>query len=131
MELCGEVTLSKYLKTFKNSRMEEKEALPIFLKVVEAVAYMHLKGFCHRDIKLTNVMIGKNGKPKIIDFGFASTISKKKTQYCGTPSYMAPEIVKRKGYYGDKVDVWALGVVYYKMLTGNYPFGSKKIKNYF
>jgi len=40
---------------------------------------------------------------------------------------MAPEIVKRKGYYGDKVDVWALGVLYYKMLTGNYPFGSKKI----
>jgi len=79
MELCGDVTLSKYLKTYKNCKMEEKEALPIFLKLVEAVAYIHLKGFCHRDIKLTNVMIGEKAKPKIIDFGFASTISKKKT----------------------------------------------------
>ena len=60
---------------------------------------------------------------KIIDFGFASERETKHMMYCGTPSYMAPEIVSRVAYFGQPVDVWAFGVLIFRALTGEYPFG--------
>ncbi len=62
--------------------------------------------------------------PKLIDFGFSTSfpIEKKVKMFCGTPSYMSPEIVTRQEYRGDKSDVWALGVVLFTMLQGVFPF---------
>ena len=72
-------------------------------------------------------MVNENYDVKIIDFGFSlfTTNNKKLNLHCGTPSYMAPELVAKKDYLGQPVDVWALGVLLYKMLTGYYPFNGK------
>ena len=88
------------------------------------VQYLHTKKIAHRDIKLDNIMVNENYDVKIIDFGFSlfTTKNKKLNLHCGTPSYMAPELVAKKDYLGSPVDVWALGVLLYKMLTGYYPF---------
>lgn len=82
----------------------------------------------HRDIKLENVIIKpSNLDLRLIDFGFAVRNDKKLTIFCGTPSYMAPEIVKKQEYYGKPADVWALGVLLFAMLYGKFPFKGKII----
>ena len=74
---------------------------------MEALAYCHSKNISHRDIKLENILIDSNSFVKIIDFGFAmwSKSNKKSYIYCGTPNYMAPEILKKDDYYGPPVDI--------------------------
>ncbi|CAD8104755.1 unnamed protein product [Paramecium primaurelia] len=104
-------------------RLEEEIAKGIFKQILDAIQYCHSKNIAHRDIKLENILLeGLN--PKLIDFGFSTSfpIEKKVKMFCGTPSYMAPEIVTRQEYRGDKSDVWALGVVLYTMLQGVFPF---------
>ena len=78
----------------------------------------------HRDLKLENIVVDDRNNIKLIDFGFAIKCTKgqKLKSFCGTPSYMAPEICSRLEYCGFASDVWALGVVMYIMLTGHYPF---------
>lgn len=76
---------------------------------------------------MTNILINREGFVKIIDFGFACPSLDKLRMYCGTPSYMAPEMVLKKPYYGQPMDIWALAVVLYKLLTGEYAFGGKCI----
>lgn len=74
---------------------------------------------------MTNILINSKGEVKIIDFGFAIEADQKLRMYCGTPSYMPPEMVNKRAYYGMPLDVWSLAVVLYKLLTGSYPFGRK------
>lgn len=68
---------------------------------------------------------------KIIDFGFASNAKEPLKVFCGTPSFMAPEIVSKKEYYGAPADIWACGVVMYVMLTGLFPFKCQDEKGLF
>ena len=79
---------------------------------------------------MTNILIQNDSKKnlKLIDFGFSSLNKKTFSTYCGTPSYMAPELVKKKLYDGILVDLWALGITLFKIVTGDYPFGSEKEK---
>lgn len=80
---------------------------------------------CHRDVKLDNILLEeKTNMVKIIDFGFSvmSSLGQKLKIFCGTPSYMAPELTQKKEYDGKAVDMWALGVLLFVMLTGNFPF---------
>ena len=97
------------------------------------IQYLHSKKIAHRDIKLDNIMVNENYDVKIIDFGFSlfTTNNKKLNLHCGTPSYMAPELVAKKDYLGQPVDVWALGVLLYKMLTGYYPFNGIQLTRLF
>ena len=128
-----ELIKGKSLKTHLYNIAEEKfnsisevEAIPLFKQMISAVAYCHSKGVAHRDLKLDNVLVTPQNVIKIIDFGFASwTKSDKKCRvFCGTPAYMAPEIITKTEYLAQPADVWALGVMLYTMLCGCFPFQS-------
>lgn len=83
-------------------------------------------------MKLDNILYCADSKKvKIVDFGFASSNKDLLKVFCGTPSYMAPEIVNKKEYRGDRADMWACGVVMYVMLTGYFPFKSQDEKGLF
>jgi serine/threonine protein kinase len=88
---------------------------------------MHKLGLVHRDLKLENILIhdlaGLN-EIKLIDFGFATNCQAghKLSMFCGTPCYMDPDLVKNKKYSGQGVDVWALGVILFLLITGGVPF---------
>jgi len=78
-------------------------------------------------------MINEENVIKIIDFGFSVTMPKNKKLniFCGTPSYMAPEIVRRKPYYGQPTDVWALGILLYALVCGKFPFKGQRNRQLF
>ncbi len=94
--------------------------------------YIHGQDVAHRDIKLENILIEPESKvTKIIDFGFCCGSKDKLKIFCGTPSYMAPEIVCKREYYGAPSDIWACGVLLYVMLCGTFPFKSSFEKDLF
>lgn len=117
-------TLSTYLKGKTGRKLSEVEAKVVFKQATEALAYCHSRNVVHRDIKLDNILINECQEIKIIDFGFSTCMpAHKKTKVlCGTPNYMAPEILAHVEFAGEAADVWALGVVLFYLLTGNYPF---------
>ena len=98
----------------------------IFKQVAESVHYLHSQNIVHRDIKTDNILIDQGTKAiKLIDFGFSVILSNAYTRlkiFCGTPSYMSPEITRKVEYDGKPVDMWALGVLLYLMVTGTNPF---------
>ena len=113
-----------YLKAKPGRKLREEEGRKIFRQVVEGIKYCHSKSVVHRDIKLENLLLDDKKMVKIIDFGFSVCIpsNKKLNNFCGTPTYMAPEIVSKKDYFGAPVDIWALGVLLFVLLTGLFPF---------
>jgi serine/threonine protein kinase len=92
--------------------------------VISGLHYCHARNIAHRDIKLENLLLDSKGNIKIIDFGFSTCIpnERKIKMFCGTPSYMAPEIVNKKEYSGPPADVWALGVLLFALLHGCFPY---------
>ena len=125
MDFVGHLSLYHYLKSKPDRRLEESEGKRFFRQIVEGISYCHSKNIVHRDIKLENIMLDESRRHiKIIDFGFSiiSPASKKLNIFCGTPSYMAPEIVSKTQYNGHAADVWALGILLYIIVCGQYPF---------
>jgi len=103
----------------------ETEVRDVFVQILEALEYCHQHQVVHRDLKLENLLVDKNYNIKILDFGFSNFISSdsfRMKTLCGTLMYLAPEIFLGKQYNGPPVDVWALGVILYAMLTGRFPF---------
>ncbi|KAK0152565.1 cGMP-dependent protein kinase 2 [Merluccius polli] len=100
--------------------------------VLEAFDYLHVRGIVYRDLKPENLLLDADGYVKMADFGFAKKIGlgKKTWTFCGTPEYVAPEVVMNKGHdFG--ADCWSLGILIFELLTGNPPFsGSDHIKIY-
>lgn len=93
--------------------------------MLTAINYIHNKGVAHRDIKLDNIMINiSTMNVKLIDFGFSTLTEYGSTSrtFCGTPSYMAPELAAKREYIPSRVDMWAAGVVLFAMLHGYLPF---------
>jgi len=90
-------------------------------EIVLAFAYMHSMNIVYRDLKPENLLISTSGHMKITDFGFAKQIEDKTWTLCGTPEYLAPEIIQSKGH-GKPVDWWALGILCFEMLAGYPPF---------
>ena len=118
-------------------------------QICDALEYCHNLNVCHRDIKPQNILLDEKGYIKLVDFGFATIMEMEDTAdfdefnrgmegqsckmrqnhtLCGTDAYMAPELVSRKTYMGDKVDIWALGTVSYYLLTGRLPFKKFDVK---
>ena len=125
MEYMGGLSLHGLLKSRPHRRLDEPLARRLFSQVVSGIAYCHSKSVTHRDIKLENILLDPESRNlKIIDFGFSTCIpnDRKIKIFCGTPSYMAPEIVSRVEYAGPPADIWALGVLLYAMLCGCFPF---------
>ena len=89
--------------------------------IVEALGHFHHRYIAYRDLKLENVLIDADGYIKIIDLGFAKVVVDKTFTFCGTPEYLAPEIIMAKGHtYG--VDYWSFGVLLFELLVGVSPF---------
>ena len=133
MEYIEGISLLDIIKKEKNHYLEEKRALKIFKQIIQAIDYCQSKNICHRDIKLENILTVKNDVIKLIDFGFAVMTNKEtyQTLLCGSPSYMAPEIVKKEKYIAQYSDIWSLGVLLYSMLYGRFPFKGKTQKELF
>lgn len=105
-----------------NSGLAEAQARFYALVIADTLAYLHDRKYLYRDLKPENVMIDKNGYPVLVDFGFAKHFDDDLTfTFCGTPNYVAPEVVKNIGHNAG-VDHWALGVLIYEMLSGEHPF---------
>lgn len=100
--------------------------------VIEAFSYLHSKGIVYRDLKPENLLLDERGYCKLVDFGFAKKIGfgRKTWTFCGTPEYVAPEIILNKGH-DFASDYWSLGILMYELLTGSPPFsGSDPMKTY-
>jgi len=124
---CGE--LLSFVR--KRSKIYENIARFIFRQIVEALQYIHSQNIVHRDIKLDNILIDLQNNIKICDFGVSKSIKKNDVMHdqCGTPAYIAPEILKNCGYEGFGVDIWSAGVVLYAMLSGTVPFKANNMKD--
>ncbi len=113
------------------SRLSPREALQIIPQICDALQYAHDEGVVHRDIKPENVLVDRKGRVKIADFGLAKILGHDSEaarltvegQVMGTPHYMAPEQVARPLAVDHRADIYALGVVFYEMLTGDLPLG--------
>lgn len=101
----------------------ESEARDVIRTIVEAISYCHEHNIVHRDLKPENILLSSSGDIKIADFGFAKSMDLKTrlNTDCGTPWYVAPEILENKAY-GTEVDMWSLGVIIYIILGGFPPF---------
>lgn len=130
LEYAHGESLHSHLKAAPNRQFPEEKAKNIIKQLLEAVEYLHKKKVAHRDIKLENIIIDNAGYVKLIDFGFCCNAlpDSKLRMFCGTPSYMAPEIVQRKEYSGPPVDIWACGILLYALLCGRFPFKGRDSK---
>lgn len=128
MELCAGGDLLNYVR--KRKKLDEVSAKIIFKQIIEGLGYIHRKRILHRDIKLDNILLDGNGNVKIADFGVSKLVKPGDVMHeqSGTPAYIAPEILREKGYKGFKADIWSAGVVLYAMLSGTVPFKASNMK---
>ena len=138
MEYVDGANLRQLLRAGKTT---PEEALTIVPPICEALQYAHQQGIVHRDIKPENILLDKQGRVKIADFGIAKLLGPDRQaepltgdqQVMGTPHYMAPEQVEKPATVDHRADIYSLGVVFYEMLTGELPLGkfqapSKKVQ---
>lgn len=111
----------------KNGRLKEDEARRYFQQLINAVDYCHSRGVYHRDLKPENLLLDSYGVLKISDFGLSALSQQVREDglfhtACGTPNYVAPEVLNNKGYDGASADIWSCGVILFVLLAGYLPF---------
>ena len=108
----------------KEKKFSDEKTKFYIVEIILAIEFMHNNKMLYRDLKPENIMIDANGHIKLTDFGLSKIVKKTKEKaftICGTPQYLAPEILTEEGYDGS-IDWWSLGCVMYEMLTGNPAF---------
>ncbi|XP_051135360.1 CBL-interacting protein kinase 5-like [Andrographis paniculata] len=108
-------------------RLKEDAARRYFQQLIAAVDYCHSRGVYHRDLKPENLLLDESGNLKVSDFGLSAIVESKRHDgllhtTCGTPAYVAPEVINNRGYDGEKADIWSCGVILYVLLAGFLPF---------
>lgn len=129
LELCQNQTLNELLR--RRQRLTELEVKYYLLQILRALQYIHSNQIIHRDLKLSNLFLTNKMEIKVGDFGLATKInfiSEKKRTVCGTPNYIAPEILESKLGHSYEADIWSLGVVLYILLIGKPPFETSDVK---
>jgi serine/threonine protein kinase len=107
----------------RHGRFDQRTTAQYMREIISAVKYLHsfTPPIIHRDIKPENILLDENGRVKLADFGWSNYEDKKRQTYCGTPEYLAPEMIKKEGH-DTTVDIWDLGVLMFEFLTGHPPF---------
>ncbi|KAI3773477.1 hypothetical protein L1987_48007 [Smallanthus sonchifolius] len=108
-------------------RLKENLARKYFHQLISAVDYCHSRGVYHRDLKPENLLLDENEDLKVSDFGLSALPEQLRNDgllhtQCGTPAYISPEVLRKKGYDGSKADTWSCGVILYALLAGCLPF---------
>jgi hypothetical protein len=118
-------TLTDFASQYPALKVPENEVRKIVKQICKGLFFCHRRGIAHRDLKHDNILIDKDSKQiKIIDFGYAIEVKEGELTKpeCGSPNYMPPEIVRRVHYDPLSADVWSLGVIIYKLVSGKLPF---------
>eukprot|EP00250_Pteridium_aquilinum_P015917 c22837_g1_i3 orf=236-1531(-) len=114
-------------KIVETGKMGEDQARKYFQQLVHAVDYCHSRGVYHRDLKPENLLLDSKGELKISDFGLSALAQQRWEDgllhtTCGTPNYVAPEVINEQGYDGAPADTWSCGIILYVLLAGFLPF---------
>ena len=129
LELCTNQTLSELIK--RRRRLTELETKCYIAQLVEGLKYLHTHRVIHRDLKLGNLFLTDKMVLKIGDFGLATKLEfegERKRTICGTPNYIAPEILEGRHGHSYEVDIWSLGVILYTLIVGKPPFETQDVK---
>jgi polo-like kinase 1 len=119
----------------RRKRLTEPEVKYYMSQLLKSTKFMHSNKVIHRDLKLGNLFLDKNLRVKVGDFGLATQLSdesEKRKTVCGTPNYIAPEVIqndKEKRGHSFEVDIWSIGVICYTLLVGKPPYESKDVKS--
>jgi polo-like kinase 1 len=130
LELCHNQSMNELIKARK--RLTEPEVLYYMSQLLDGTNYMHGTNVIHRDLKLGNLFLDKHMCVKIGDLGLATKLADKderKKTICGTPNYIAPEIISGTTGHSFQVDIWSMGVIMYTLLVGKPPYESKDVKS--
>ncbi|PIA42162.1 hypothetical protein AQUCO_02100194v1 [Aquilegia coerulea] len=108
-------------------KLKEDAARKYFQQLIGAIEFCHSRGVYHRDLKPENLLLDENGNLKVTDFGLSALFESRRQDgllhtTCGTPAYVAPEVINKKGYDGAKADIWSCGVVLFVLLASYLPF---------
>lgn len=129
LELCANQTLSELIK--RRRRLTELETKCYAVQLIEGLKYLHAHRVIHRDLKLGNLFLTDRMVLKIGDFGLATKLEfegERKRTICGTPNYIAPEILEGRVGHSYEVDIWSLGVIIFTLLVGKPPFETQDVK---
>lgn len=121
-----------FTRLASGGHVPEDTARRYFRQLVSALGYCHSRGVFHRDLKPENLLLDDHGNLKVTDFGLSALQPSNPSPLhtlCGTPAYVAPEILSRKGYAGAAVDVWSAGIVLFVLTAGYLPFNDSNISN--
>lgn len=128
MEYINGMTLLDYANTF--GPLSNTEIRSFTAQLIIALDFIHKNNIIHRDLKCENILIDHNHNIRIIDFGFSISDLVMHETTCGSPSYLAPEIIEGKPY-GTSIDIWSLGIVLYAITFGQLPFENQNLRQLF